>query len=434
VTLHSRLLDLLKSADSALGIPLARALEGPARPLPENPRDVLCLRLWGLGNLVLLGPLFALAGERRVRLVTLARHADFMRRHFPRVELLLLPEPPSLALPLALLSVARSVRSAPPDLVVDAEQFLRLPLILLRAACDAPVVGMDTPGQGRAPLLDRAVRYDPTRHVADTFLALAHAGRLPAVPGPVRLAPSPEERAALLRRLDAGEAHAAGARRGPQSGPLVVLHPGSGDHFPGRRWPPARFGKLAARLARECGARIVLTGVRAEAPLVRAVACAAGVPVLDLCGTLDARALVALLAEADLLVANDTGPVHLADAVGTACVALYGPNTPHRYGPRGPHTRALFADLPCSPCLDDRTMKRSACRHHACMLALQPDDVEGACRALLARRRVDAARLADEAARAADPAADAAGPVAHAAQATDAAGAAHTEDADAIAR
>src|SRR5262249_49785806 len=152
-------------------------------------------------------------------------------------------------------------------------------------------------------------------------------------------------------------------------GPLVVLHPGSGDHFPGRRWAPERFAELGARLAREGGARLVVTGVASERPLVARVL--RGAPeALDACGRLDGPELPALLARAALRVANDPGPVPLADALGTRSVALYGPNTPHRYGPRLAGSRALFADLPCSPCLDDRTMKRSACRDYRCMQAL----------------------------------------------------------------
>ena len=139
-----------------------------------------------------------------------------------------------------------------------------------------------------------------------------------------------------------------------------MLHPGSGDHFPGRRWPAARFAQLASALAAERGARLVVTGVAAERSLAAEVARPTGA--WNACGRLSTDELLALLAEADLLVSNDTGPVHLADLLDTPTVALFGPNTPWRYGPRRPGSVALFADLPCSPCLDDRSMKHSACR------------------------------------------------------------------------
>jgi len=370
VRLHRSLVDLIKGLDAAVGIPLARALPRAPRPLPDDPADVLLVRLWGLGNLALLGPILDGASERRVRLLTLRRNEAHVRAHHPGVEVLTLPEPLHAGFAPALWSALRAIRRRPPDVIIDCEQFLRLPLLLLRAASGAPTVGLDTPGQRRAQLLDLAVRHDPTRHTADTFAALAQAAGLDAVTSDWRLTVDARARARLLDRLPLGR------------GPLVVVHPGSGEHFPGRRWPAERFGQLAARLAHR-GARLVVSGVRSERSLCRRVADSAGVRAVDLCDQLDAASLVALLAEADLLIANDTGPVHLASGVGTRSVALYGPNTPHRYGPRLRGSIALFADLPCSPCLDDRSMKRSSCRHYQCMDALGVDAVERACREAL---------------------------------------------------
>jgi ADP-heptose:LPS heptosyltransferase len=367
LTLHSRLLDVLKSVDALIGIPLAQAVRGATRPLPTSPADVLIVRLWGLGNLALLAPMLTAPTARRVRVLTLARNADFLSRQFPRVEALTLHEPPHPACLPDLAAAVWRIAREPPDVIVDCEQFLRVPALLLRASCRSPLVGLDTPGQQRGPLLDRPVAHDPTRHVADTFGALARAAGLTPSSSATALEVAAEDRERLRPLLPAG------------NGPLVVLHPGSGDHFPGRRWPPERYGELAVHLLSRHDARIVLTGSASERALVRRVRAHGPPGTTDLSGLLDTGLLLALLAHADLVVSNDTGPVHLADALGTPVVALYGPNTPHRYGPRGPHALALYADLPCSPCLDDRTMKRSSCRHHVCMDALSVGDVLTGC-------------------------------------------------------
>jgi ADP-heptose:LPS heptosyltransferase len=374
VSLHSHLLDVAKRLDSALGIPLSRTLPRPARRLPDRPHDVLFIRLWGLGNLALMAGPLAAARKGRVRLLTLARNQPFVASQYPWVETLALREPPH---PTGVVGLARHLRAladAPPDVVIDCEQFLRLPTLAVRALCPAPIVGLDTPGQGRARLLDRAVAHDPTRHVAETFAVLAGAAGL-SCPDPARrLFARARDREGLRRLLPAGP------------GPLVVLHPGSGDHFPGRRWPAERFAMLAERLAARPGARLALTGLASERRLTATVAQAARLPLHDLTGRLGIGELIALLEEADLLVTNDTGPMHLAACLETPTVALFGPNTPHRYGPRNRRAIALFADLPCSPCLDDRTMKRSSCRHHSCMEALDVESVTSACRSLLAAR------------------------------------------------
>lgn len=370
VTLHSRILDLTKGLDALIGVPAVRALPHARRALPHDPRDVLFIRLWGLGNLALLAPLFAAASPRRLRLLTLARNTGFVAAQFPGLEVLPLHEPHDPRALAALLGALRRLARDAPDVVIDCEQFLRLPTLLVRRACSAPIVGLDTPGQGRVALLDRAVAHDPLRHAAQTFAALGLAAGLPAADAAWRLSVPPALRERLRLLLPPGD------------GPLVVLHPGSGDHFPGRRWPASRFAELASALVATRGARLVVTGVHAERGLAAEVA--RGTGAWNACGRLDTSALLALLAEADLLVSNDTGPVHLADLLDTPTVALYGPNTPWRYGPRRRGSVALFADLPCSPCLDDRNMKRSACRHYACMQALSVADVAQACRAALA--------------------------------------------------
>jgi ADP-heptose:LPS heptosyltransferase len=72
--------------------------------------------------------------------------------------------------------------------------------------------------------------------------------------------------------------------------------------------------------------------------------------VVDAAGGDDLLRSAALLAQLDLLVTGDTGPMHLAAAVGTPVVAVFGPSDPARYAPSGPHDRVVRVDLPCSPC------------------------------------------------------------------------------------
>ncbi|GJM20180.1 MAG: heptosyltransferase [Planctomycetota bacterium] len=368
MSLASRFIDALKQLDAGVAPLLARGA-GASREVPDHPRDALVVRLWGLGNLALLTPSLA-RFDGRLRVFTLERHRAFLRTQLPHAELLTLPEPHDPRWLPRLVSHLRALRADPPEVVVELETFLHAPLALLRRASRAPCVGLDTPGQRRSALLDRGVRFDATEHVALRFARVLAAAGLPtsATPGPLHVPRT------ARRRLD--------ALLGGRGAERIVLHPGSGDHFPGRRWPPERFAELARALAAQ-GHQVLLTGTRGEAALLRRVERLSGGAARSLAGALQIDTLLALLDDAALLVSNDTGPLHLADALHTACVALYGPNTPHRYGPRGAHTRALFADLPCSPCLDDRGRKRSSCAHFACMQALPVSAVLHACHALL---------------------------------------------------
>jgi ADP-heptose:LPS heptosyltransferase len=117
---------------------------------------------------------------------------------------------------------------------------------------------------------------------------------------------------------DVAEADAIVARA---ASPLVVLHPGCTD--PRRRWPPEQFAALADALCAE-GARVAINGTADEAPLVRGVrASMTARDAIDLCGRLSLGGLAGLMSRATLVVSNDSGPLHLAEAVGAATVGLY---------------------------------------------------------------------------------------------------------------
>ena len=124
-----------------------------------------------------------------------------------------------------------------------------------------------------------------------------------------------------------------------------------------------------------------MTGSASEAALCAEVARAGGAT--SLAGRLSLEGLVALLSEAAVLVANDTGPVHLASALHRPVLGLYGPNTPVVYGPLSSGSRVFFKDLPCSPCLTTDNYRSSRCRLPTCMWAISTGEVTTALDALL---------------------------------------------------
>jgi lipopolysaccharide heptosyltransferase II len=171
----------------------------------------------------------------------------------------------------------------------------------------------------------------------------------------------------------------------PRSRPWVVVHPGASA--PSRRYPPEQFAAVARGLVRELGMSVVLTGSAAERDLVRAIARAVGKGAHAMAGGLGLPALAALLEMAPLLVANNTGPVHVAAAVGTPVVDLYALTNPQHTPWAVPH-RVLSHDVPCRYCY------RSVCPegHHACLREISPETVLDAARELLegtARRVAD---------------------------------------------
>ncbi len=165
--------------------------------------------------------------------------------------------------------------------------------------------------------------------------------------------------------------------------PWFLIHPGASAAS--RRYPPERFGEVAARLARLTSLPILLAGAEAERELIREVIERAGPsaqPRLhDLSGELDLGELGALIERTCVLIANNSGPVHLASALGTAVVDLYALTNP-QHTPWQTEQRVLFRDVDCRWCY------RSVCPkgHHACLLGVPAAEVAAAALELAAKQ------------------------------------------------
>lgn len=152
-----------------------------------------------------------------------------------------------------------------------------------------------------------------------------------------------------------------------KQGKRVVLHPGTSEFAAFKRWPLDRYVELARRLLDHgCAVglshgpeeRWMVEKIRAETPKAFSVG-----------GDLGLRGLAAVLRDADVVVAADTGPLHIAAAMGTPVVALFGPKKISWFGPRGEGHRVLYHDVPCRPCL------RRRCASAQCVLGLPVETV-----------------------------------------------------------
>ncbi len=231
---------------------------------------------------------------------------------------------------------ARRWRTRHYDLAINFEPDVRSNLLTAVSGA-ARLAGFSSGGGG--PLLDVALPYDTRAHTADNAVALVQAAlgrRADAVVGPSLTIPD-SARADAARLL------------GDRREPIVAVHVSGGRAI--KQWPETRFREFARTLIEKRGATIVLTGSHADRRQIDAVMTGLpGTHVLDLSGMLDLITLAAVLERAMLLVSGDTGPMHIAAAVGTPIVAIFGPSDPARYGPRGPLDRVVRIDLPCAPC------------------------------------------------------------------------------------
>jgi ADP-heptose:LPS heptosyltransferase len=158
-------------------------------------------------------------------------------------------------------------------------------------------------------------------------------------------------------------------------GPLAV-HPGAGAEV--KLWRATALGEVIGHLARP-DETVILTGSAGEAELTAAVARQAGRPTLDLAGRTDLGTLMAVLARCRLALGPDSGPLHLAAALGVPTVHLYGPADEARFGPWGPAPahRVVRTALPCAPC---GRLDWTDPENHPCVRVIEVSQVVAAAR------------------------------------------------------
>ncbi|MFH1059492.1 MAG: lipopolysaccharide heptosyltransferase I [Pseudomonadota bacterium] len=202
--------------------------------------------------------------------------------------------------------------------------------------------------------------YDPERHALERYLDILE-------PLGVMRPARPE----FGLKPDAAHLDQARDALGGLGGqrPLVALHPVA--KWESKLWPLAHWVELVRLLAGQ-GLDMVLTGSPADAELTAEIARRAGAPVLDLAGRTGLKELAGVLSLADLAVSTDTGVMHLAAALETPVVALFGPTSPGRTGPWGAGHTVLRLGLSCSPCF------RRTCPDPRCLTGLLPATVAAA--------------------------------------------------------
>lgn len=349
----------------------------PRTRLRLEPRTVVVTKYLGMGSILLATPALkaikASYPECRIILMTFSANALFAKRLGFFDEVLVI-RTSSLAL-FALdtvrnLVVIRRLRS---DYLLDLEFFARFSTIVAYLSGTACRVGYYMPQIWRGHLLDIPVHFNPYRHVCEIFAAQVEAIGIsvgdPAVAIP-NIEPAALERVnKILDHGDVGDGIA-----------LVAVNVNASELSLERRWPKEHFVSLMEALARHSGVRMVLVGSPDERDYVEAVYTALS-PVarsscLNLAGRQTLDEMMALLSRCDACISNDSGPLHIAAALGIRTVSFFGPESPLLYGPRGNGHTVFYAGIYCSPCLSVYNAKQAMCSgNNVCMRAITPEQV-----------------------------------------------------------
>ncbi|MCC8395472.1 glycosyltransferase family 9 protein [Paraburkholderia sp. MMS20-SJTR3] len=340
------------------------------------PRQIVVFRALQLGDMLCAVPalraLRAAAPDAHIALIGLPWARTFVERYAELVdELIVFPGavgfPEQAETDEGLPAFFAAMRARRFDLAIQlhgsggiANELLRE----LRARADA---GFVQPDEG--PRAGCFIDWPDALPEPERYLALMNALGAPA--GDRRLS-------FPLTGRDRDEYAALREQHGIEAQRLVLVHPGA--QLPSRRWPAERFAALADHLAAD-GWQIAITGTAAEAPLTCAVLGAMSAPALHLAGATSLGALAALVADARLVVSNDTGISHIAAALATASVVVACGSDTQRWAPLDHVLHRVLADYPpCRPC-----MFRDCPYGHPCAQNIGVETVLEAAREQLAR-------------------------------------------------
>ncbi|MBI3418218.1 MAG: lipopolysaccharide heptosyltransferase II [Verrucomicrobia bacterium] len=230
-------------------------------------------------------------------------------------------------------------------------------------------IGIEDPREGAAGFYDVCVRRpSPGTHAVDWYLEVLSAFKVPRHWNFEWLASAPKILEQVRQKWQTN-----GSR-------WIVLNPGA--RWANKRWPTQHFAAITNRLAAtNADVRFAILGTEADTPAAAEISLAAPARCLNLAGQTSLLEMLAWIQLSDLVIANDTGPMHAAAAMRKPLVAVFGPTDPRRTGPYTQTEHVLQDDsLPCVPCL------KPVChfeRPLACLHAISPDTVARAAQSIL---------------------------------------------------
>ena len=320
-------------------------------------KNILLIRLSSLGDVVLTTPAIravrAHFPDAYIAMLVAKQSADVLRENPHLNEIITFDRLAKDKDTGEMLRIIRHLRERKFTMAIDLQRKFRTELLMYFSGAAERV------GQGR--LCTVRVQERGNKHATAHYFDLLNAVGIPAVDRRLELFLAEPERIDAAKRFDI-----AGIR---EAALKVGLFPGAGWKL--REWMPERFAAIGDRLVTQFNANVLVFGGPKETELVQTVVGLMDAPAIPFAGNLQIRQFAACIEQCDLFLTNDTGPMHIAAAVGTPTVSLFGPGNHIRFQPLGATHQTIRHDVPCSPC----KQFTNKCKDNICMKGIAVDEV-----------------------------------------------------------
>ena len=375
----------MREIDRFVGIPLCW-LSGLARKLRRrnslnSVNSILVIKFFGLGSVLLATPalhrLRVQFPSARITFLTFSSNSELLDEiHLVDERWFIDPRSVAAFCRTFALVLRRILRSSI-DVVIDLEFFSKFSTFVGAIAAPSKQIGFALPTRWRSWNLTDPVQLATDQHVSQTFIHCLRPlgiGGTCFSPPQIRIKATPSALPFRVR-IEPGRQ-------------IICINPNAGRTSLDRRWSGSRFARTIDILGAEHQDLLFcLIGSADEREYVDTVVeqlSRSRDSALNLAGALSLKQLFTLFDQSALLITNDSGPMHIAAAIGLPTVALFGPESPRFYSPLGNRTINLSADVACSPCLSSYNAKAFNCPIHAkCMKEIAVDQVVHAANSLL---------------------------------------------------
>lgn len=260
----------------------------------------------------------------------------------------------------------KGIRSFKYDLVIDIQGLFKSG-ILTGLSRGKRKIGLAGAREGGWLFLnERPVAVDIQKHAVDLYLKFAEylGCRFTSWNGNI---PFSQDDKGLIDRLLNGKDH--------EKGPVVIINPMA--KWKTKLWEPERFALLANRLQDDLSCEVFFTGSENDRAIIEDISGMMKKKPENIAGKTNLKELAYLFTKSTVLVTTDTGPMHMAAAMGCPVVALFGPTAPWRTGPYGRGHRIIRAEVDCSPCF------KKKCDHVTCMKEIKVEEVFEAAKGII---------------------------------------------------
>ncbi len=260
----------------------------------------------------------------------------------------------------------KEIRSCRYDLVIDLQGLFKSG-ILTGLSRGKRKIGMAGAREGGWLFLnERPVEVDYQKHAIDLYLEFAEYLGCDFTSWNGNIPVSQKDKGSIDQVLD---------KDGNEKRPLVIINPMA--KWKTKLWEPERFALLADRLQHDLSCEVFFTGSRHDRTAIEDISKMMKKEPGNLAGRTSLKELAYLFTRSKVLVTTDTGPMHIAAAMGCPVVALFGPTAPWRTGPYGQGHRVIRAEVDCSPCF------KKKCDHMTCMKEIMVEDVFEAAKGII---------------------------------------------------